>query len=60
MPIYLYRCRHCGNKIEMFKPMNGKDSQLACPECGTRELEKLILPFYGGLTGGLGGGFSIG
>jgi putative FmdB family regulatory protein len=60
MPIYLYRCRHCGQKIEMLRSMNGKDSELACPECGARELEKLIMPFYGGLPRGPGGGFSFG
>jgi putative FmdB family regulatory protein len=34
MPIYLYRCRHCGNKIELLQGMNEKDSELACPQCG--------------------------
>lgn len=59
MPIYLYRCRHCGNKIEMLRPMNGKDSELACPQCGNKELDKVLLPFYGNIKGH-GGGFTFG
>lgn len=60
MPVYLYRCRHCGHKIEMLRAMNEKDSELECPECGTKEMERVIMPFYGGNPRGQGGGFSFG
>jgi putative FmdB family regulatory protein len=55
MPIYLYRCRHCGNKIELLRGMNEKDGELACPECGAKEMTKVMLPFYSNIRGGSGG-----
>jgi putative FmdB family regulatory protein len=60
MPIYLYRCRHCGNKIEIFSAINGKDSEVACPQCGNKEMTKVIMSFYDGRPRGQGGGFSFG
>ena len=60
MPIYLYRCRLCSHKTELLRAMNEKDSELACPQCGAREMEKVIMPFYGSIPRRPGGGFSFG
>jgi putative FmdB family regulatory protein len=46
MPIYLYRCRRCGHKVELLRAMNEKDSELVCEKCGAKELEKVFAPFY--------------
>ena len=54
MPIYLYRCKHCGHKTEMLRAMNGKDDELECPQCGARELEKVVAPYYASIIRGGG------
>ncbi len=59
MPIYLYRCRHCGHKTELLRAMNEKDSELACPQCGAQEMEKVIMSFYGSIPRRPSGGFSF-
>ncbi len=33
MPLYVYRCSHCGMDFEHFLPMPGEDS-FPCPGCG--------------------------
>lgn len=48
MPIYLYRCRRCGHDFELLRPMNQKDIEQKCPECGSKEIEKVAAPVYGG------------
>ena len=44
MPMYSYNCRQCGHKFELLRGINEKDGELACPECGTMEPEKIFLP----------------
>lgn len=33
MPIYEFRCKSCGNRFELFLPMNSSKNQ-ECPVCG--------------------------
>jgi putative FmdB family regulatory protein len=41
MPIYEYRCEHCGHELEKMQKIS--DSPLTdCPECGRPALKKLI------------------
>ena len=42
MPIYEFRCKKCGNQIEVFQKLSDK-SPTRCQKCGGR-LEKLISP----------------
>lgn len=43
MPTYDYRCPPCGHT---FEALVRHDQAASCPECGSRELEKLLsLPF---------------
>jgi putative FmdB family regulatory protein len=44
MPIYDYRCRHCGETHEMFIQRTEAASVL-CPSCGSGEMEKLLSSF---------------
>ncbi len=61
MPLYLYRCRRCGHNFELLRRIGDADSHLECPECGTKEPQKVITPFYGnGAGGGKGGAFRFG
>jgi putative FmdB family regulatory protein len=41
MPIYEYRCEHCGHELEKLQRMS--DAPLRdCPECGQPQLRRLV------------------
>ncbi len=40
MPIYEFFCRQCGKVFE--KLVFGVDAPVACPECGSLQVEKLL------------------
>lgn len=43
MPIYTYRCEHCG--IQFDKTQKFSDAMLTkCPECGKKSLKKVYTP----------------
>ena len=45
MPIYDYKCRECGRVSEIF--LRSADSEdIKCPDCGSKNLEKLISASY--------------
>lgn len=58
MPIYLYKCKRCGQTVEMLRGMNQKDGELVCAACGAKEMEKLATPFFSSMSGA--GPFSFG
>jgi len=39
MPLYEYACKACGNGFEL---LVRHDTEVACPECGGAEVEKLL------------------
>lgn len=43
MPLYTYRCDHCGVQFERRQRFNDRPLR-KCPECGERTLRKLYLP----------------
>ena len=43
MPIYEYRCDHCGHELEVFQKI-GEPPPAACPACETQPLRKKISP----------------
>ena len=43
MPIYEFRCHGCDRKVSVF--LRNPSSQPKCPDCGSRELERLISSF---------------
>ncbi len=46
MPIYEYRCSECGEKFEkLVRSMNNPTSEVKCPKCGGRNVEKLLSSF---------------
>lgn len=45
MPIYEYRCKGCGRKVAIFVRQMGADEGVACPRCGSQELERLFSRF---------------
>ncbi|HDH96199.1 MAG TPA: zinc ribbon domain-containing protein [Proteobacteria bacterium] len=44
MPIYEYRCESCGSEFELLV-LSGGDEDARCPECGSRDLAKLVSSF---------------
>jgi len=45
MPIYEYRCKKCGEKFEKLVRFSTSTSEIECPKCGGRRVEKLISAF---------------
>ncbi|MFH1415387.1 MAG: zinc ribbon domain-containing protein [Elusimicrobiota bacterium] len=44
MPIYEFKCNRCSKKFE-FLVMAGKEEKIACPECNSEDIKKLITVF---------------
>jgi putative FmdB family regulatory protein len=40
MPIYAFRCRGCGCEFEEWVPRIGQTAP--CPQCGQKDLERLV------------------
>jgi len=45
MPIYEYRCQECGEKFETLVRLSTSTSEIECPKCSGRRVEKLISAF---------------
>ncbi len=45
MPVYEYRCPHCGHVFDHFWRGQERREELRCPECGGERVEKLISRF---------------
>jgi putative FmdB family regulatory protein len=62
MPMYEYRCQNCGAKFDELVPSAQiPDSDVACPQCGEYEAQKLMSAFAssgGGSVSYAGGGSS--
>jgi putative FmdB family regulatory protein len=52
MPLYDFRCEHCGSHFEARVPHNLRPD---CPGCGAPGAERLLSPFAGPFTVGLRG-----
>jgi putative FmdB family regulatory protein len=42
MPIFDYKCRACGQVFEILTRGSGDDGTPVCPDCNSRDLEKLV------------------
>jgi putative FmdB family regulatory protein len=57
--MYEYRCRKCGKRYEMLRRMPDADRDLECPECRSKDVERLLSTFAaGGCSPSGPGGFS--
>jgi len=52
MPIYEYRCSHCGHTFEAFQRMGADGRDLVCPKCQTSKPEKIFSAFAASSTDG--------
>ncbi|WP_272699278.1 FmdB family zinc ribbon protein [Desulfovibrio sp. Fe33] len=50
MPIYEYTCKKCGNEFEEL--VLGADTVVTCPECGSKDTEKLMSACRAKVDGG--------
>ncbi len=49
MPIYEFRCLKCGRVFELFQLKSDEKIEMKCPECGSKEIER-IMSRVGGVT----------
>lgn len=42
MPMYEYRCRECGRAFEMLRRLSDSDSDVKCPSCDSKQVERQI------------------
>jgi len=52
MPIFEYRCSACGDDFEL---LVRSDTAVACPECGSRKVDKKLSTFASFVKQGDGG-----
>ncbi|MGI6621474.1 MAG: FmdB family zinc ribbon protein [Bacillota bacterium] len=57
MPIFEYKCKHCG---KVFECLVRKHDIPACPDCGTQDLTKLMSRFATNVRKGSGSQSSCG
>jgi len=60
MPIYEFKCRHCGHRFEELCRMGEDGLELRCPACGRRELQRCQSTFAARSTGDGGVAHSVG
>ncbi len=41
MPIYIYKCRHCGEEFEDFRNIKEREETGACIACGSGDIQRL-------------------
>ncbi len=42
MPLYKYHCTECDNEFKVLQKNGEKDEEPACPECGSRKVDRMI------------------
>jgi putative FmdB family regulatory protein len=47
MPLYDFRCRHCGERFEEFA---APAQSAPCPACGSKDVERVLSAFAGPFT----------
>jgi putative FmdB family regulatory protein len=56
MPLYEYRCLHCGEIYEKLRRMQDADRDLRCPRCESEEVTRMVSAFATGGGCGPSGG----
>ncbi|MDZ7373028.1 MAG: zinc ribbon domain-containing protein [candidate division KSB1 bacterium] len=58
MPIYEYRCPHCGEVFERFVRSVYSQEPVRCPRCGNEETERILSAFHSGGASAVSSGSS--
>jgi len=45
MPLYEYACEECGTTFEQLVSARNRDNGGECPECGSKNVERLLSTF---------------
>lgn len=45
MPVYSYVCKDCGEKFDLFLRIGGKDDELVCKKCGSKNIQRVFASF---------------
>jgi len=45
MPIFDYKCKKCGKKVELIVLSSSEKGELKCPHCGSADIEKMFSSF---------------
>jgi len=45
MPVFEYRCTHCGHVFEHWWRGPERREELRCPQCGEKRIEKMVSLF---------------
>jgi len=48
MPIYEYRCEHCGRTFERLRKSQDADRETECPYCASEDTRRLMSSFSQG------------
>jgi len=48
MPLYEYQCGNCGKIFEMLRRIKDADTDLECPVCRSKKVERLLSTFAAG------------
>ena len=54
MPLYEYRCKHCGETFSVQRTKDESDQPSRCPRCGSDRTRKVFSPFALGRIAGSG------
>ncbi len=46
MPVYEYRCNKCGEKFDILRGLQDKETEVKCPRCGATETRR-VYSFFG-------------
>ncbi len=63
MPLFEYRCLHCGQVFEVYTQRRNLSATPKCPECGETNAERVLSAFSGksgGETGCASSSFGFG
>ena len=55
MPIFEYTCPNCGHSFEKLVLSSKRQSELSCPKCGSKEVQKVV-SLFGSVGQGKSGG----
>lgn len=55
MPIFEYKCQHCGETFERFSQRASAIKPPVCPSCGSKEVDRVFSVFAGRVEGGSAG-----
>ena len=48
MPVYEYECTHCGKRFAKRRNLDNDDSDIECPDCGTKRPKRTVSGFLAG------------